>query len=185
MFEDSVVDFFETADTDRDGLIDYEDFYNVSKRNGEGERVGERGREGEGIREKLYIERELFYNVMLQLLASPLVASRVYRSQMEQLLGLYQALTTGTQGQMNIASFPTIANSLLLMIYQNAYPDVVRSEHIVYYVGHIMSIYHHAFIYRSFPYLHEKPTMHNTCTCHMCSDVIYICIYSYRRSGSN
>ena len=30
MFEDSVVDFFETADTDRDGLIDYEDFYNVS-----------------------------------------------------------------------------------------------------------------------------------------------------------
>ena len=30
MFEDSVVDFFETADTDRDGLIDYKDFYNVS-----------------------------------------------------------------------------------------------------------------------------------------------------------
>ena len=30
VFEDSLVDFFETADTDRDGIIDYEDFYNVS-----------------------------------------------------------------------------------------------------------------------------------------------------------
>ena len=29
MFEYSLVDFFETADTDRDGVIDYEDFYNV------------------------------------------------------------------------------------------------------------------------------------------------------------
>ena len=29
-FEDSVVDFFETADTDRDGVIEYEDLYNVS-----------------------------------------------------------------------------------------------------------------------------------------------------------
>ena len=32
MFEDSLVDFFETADTDRDGLIDYDDFYNVRSR---------------------------------------------------------------------------------------------------------------------------------------------------------
>lgn len=31
MFEDSVVDFFESADTDGDGVIDYEDFYNVSQ----------------------------------------------------------------------------------------------------------------------------------------------------------
>ena len=31
MFEDSVVDFFESTDTDGDGLIDYDDFYNVSQ----------------------------------------------------------------------------------------------------------------------------------------------------------
>ena len=30
MFEDALVDFFEDADTDRDGVINYEDFYNVS-----------------------------------------------------------------------------------------------------------------------------------------------------------
>jgi hypothetical protein len=86
VFEDSLVDFFETADTDRDGVIDYEDFYN--------------------------------------LLASPQVASRVYRGQMEELLGLYQSLTFETGGQMDLALFPAVANPLLLMIYQNAYPDV-------------------------------------------------------------
>ena len=31
MFEDSIVELFENADIDRDGLIDYEDFYNVSQ----------------------------------------------------------------------------------------------------------------------------------------------------------
>ena len=44
---------------------------------------------------------------------------------MEDLLGLYQSLTVETGGQMDLALFPSVANPLLLMIYQNAYPDVV------------------------------------------------------------
>ena len=48
MFEDSIVELFENADIDRDGLIDYEDFYNVSLHISTGRwREGERGREGE------------------------------------------------------------------------------------------------------------------------------------------
>ena len=30
MFEESIVDFFETADTNKDGVLDYNDFYAVS-----------------------------------------------------------------------------------------------------------------------------------------------------------
>ena len=29
MFEESIVDFFETADTNKDGVLDYNDFYTV------------------------------------------------------------------------------------------------------------------------------------------------------------
>ena len=31
MFEDAIVDFFEMADVDRDGVVDYSGFYSVSK----------------------------------------------------------------------------------------------------------------------------------------------------------
>ena len=30
MFEDSIVDFFETADGNKDGVLEYDDFYTVS-----------------------------------------------------------------------------------------------------------------------------------------------------------
>ena len=30
VFEESIVDFFETADTNKDGVLDYNDFYAVS-----------------------------------------------------------------------------------------------------------------------------------------------------------
>ena len=30
VFEESIVDFFETADTNKDGVVDYNDFYSVS-----------------------------------------------------------------------------------------------------------------------------------------------------------
>lgn len=30
VFEESIVDFFETADTNKDGVLDYNDFYMVS-----------------------------------------------------------------------------------------------------------------------------------------------------------
>ena len=29
MFEESIVDFFETADANKDGIVDYNDFYSV------------------------------------------------------------------------------------------------------------------------------------------------------------
>ncbi len=32
VFEDSIVDFFETADVDRDGILEYTDFYSVKIR---------------------------------------------------------------------------------------------------------------------------------------------------------
>ena len=70
-------------------------------------------------------EQSLFLCLPTQLLASPQVASRVYRGQMEQLLGLYHSQTAETGGQMDLSLFPAVANPLLLMIYQNAYPDVV------------------------------------------------------------
>ena len=44
---------------------------------------------------------------------------------MEQLLGLYQTYAADTEGKMGLAEFSIVASSLLLMIYQNAYPDVV------------------------------------------------------------
>ena len=54
MFEDSIVELFENADIDKDGLIDYEDFYNVSQcisvkeeRERGREKGREAGREGE------------------------------------------------------------------------------------------------------------------------------------------
>ena len=143
-FEDSVVDFFETADTNRYEVIEYEDLYNVS------------------IIIIIIIDlfhcwllhvvyvsflHQLFFSSLfsfwlflspfppytcalpyLQLLASPLVASRVYRSQMEQLLGLYHTYTASTGGRMGLAEFSAVAGSLLLMIYQNAYPDMVYRE---------------------------------------------------------
>ena len=31
VFEDSIVDFFETADVDRDGILEYTDFYSVRR----------------------------------------------------------------------------------------------------------------------------------------------------------
>lgn len=47
---------------------------------------------------------------------------------MEQLLGLYQSQSADTEGRMNLEMFSSVAGSLLLMIYQNAYPDVVRTD---------------------------------------------------------
>lgn len=32
VFEDAIVDFFEIADSDKDGVVDYNDFYSVSKK---------------------------------------------------------------------------------------------------------------------------------------------------------
>ena len=77
----------------------------------------------------------LILHLSLQLLASPQVASRVYHGQMEQLLGLYQTQTMNTDGRMNLETFSNVANSLLLMIYQNAYPDMVGHMYMYCFQG--------------------------------------------------
>ena len=53
-----------------------------------------------------------------------MVSTRIYSNQMEQLLQLYQAYAVG--GRMRLEEFVPVAKTLLLVIYQNAYPDVVR-----------------------------------------------------------
>jgi len=66
----------------------------------------------------------------IQLLVSPMVSTRIYSNQMEQLLQLYQAYAVG--GRMGLEEFAPVARGLLLMVYQNAYPDVVRVKWLRY-----------------------------------------------------
>lgn len=84
VFEESIVDFFEATDSDKDGVIDYEDFY--------------------------------------ALLLSPMVSTRIYSNQTEELLQLYENVSF--EGRMTLEQFAEVARALLLMIYQNTYPDV-------------------------------------------------------------
>ena len=58
-----------------------------------------------------------------QLMVSPMVSTRIYSNQMEELLQLCQAYAVG--GSMGLEEFIPISRALLLMIYQNAYPGVV------------------------------------------------------------
>ncbi|XP_064396735.1 uncharacterized protein LOC135343685 isoform X2 [Halichondria panicea] len=83
-FEESIVDFFETADTDKDGVININNFYS--------------------------------------LLVSPMVSTRIYSNQMEDLLTLFQE--SSENGLATLETFAPIVKILLVMIYQNAYPDV-------------------------------------------------------------
>lgn len=52
-----------------------------------------------------------------------MVSTRVYSNQMEELLQLYEGYSSG--GLMTMEQFGVVAKALLIMIYQNAYPDVV------------------------------------------------------------
>ncbi len=61
---------------------------------------------------------------IFQLLVSPMVSTRIYNNQMEDLLATFQQSSDG--GLMALEKFAPIAKMLLVMIYQNAYPDVVR-----------------------------------------------------------
>lgn len=75
----------------------------------------------------MYYLLELKHHLLLpQLLVSPMVSTRIYSNQLEQLLQLYQAHAVG--GRMRLEEFVPVAKTLLLMIYQNAYPDVVREN---------------------------------------------------------
>ena len=69
-------------------------------------------------------ENIIFLLLLPQLLDSSMVSTRIYSNQMEQLLQLYQAYAVG--GRMRLEEFVPVAKTSLLMIYQNAYPDVVR-----------------------------------------------------------
>ena len=60
-----------------------------------------------------------------------MVSTRIYSNQMEQLLQLYQAYAVG--GRMGLEEFAPVGRGLLLMIYQNAYPDVVREKWLRYF----------------------------------------------------
>jgi hypothetical protein len=141
VFEESIVDFFETADTNKDGVLDYNDFYTVSK-----------------LLQIFTIESSNVYNIIylspnpfqvrsaniskgflisfllnvfpLQLLVSPMVSTRVYSNQMEELLQLYEDYSTG--GLMTMEQFGVVAKTLLIMIYQNAYPDVVSPRSYIF-----------------------------------------------------
>lgn len=55
-----------------------------------------------------------------------MVSTRVYSNQIEELLQLYEGYSMG--GLMTLEQFGVVAKALLIMIYQNAYPDVVSSE---------------------------------------------------------
>ena len=59
----------------------------------------------------------------MQLLMSPMVSDCVYSNQMEELLQLYEGYSMG--GLMTLEQFGVVAKVLLIMIYQNTYPDVV------------------------------------------------------------
>ena len=63
--------------------------------------------------------------LFLQLLVSPMVSTRVYSNQIEELLQLFESYG-GAEGLMTLDQFAFLAKMLLTMIYQNAYPDVVR-----------------------------------------------------------
>ena len=60
---------------------------------------------------------------LMQLLVSPMVSTGVYSNQIEELLQLYEIYSV--EGLMTLEQFGTVAKTLLLMIYQNAYPGVV------------------------------------------------------------
>lgn len=53
-----------------------------------------------------------------------MVSTRVYSNQMEELLQLFESYSI--EGLMTLEQFGVVAKMLLMMIYQNAYPDVVR-----------------------------------------------------------
>ena len=53
-----------------------------------------------------------------------MVSTRVYSNQIEELLQLFESYCT--EGLMTLDQFAYLAKMLLIMIYQNAYPDVVR-----------------------------------------------------------
>ena len=55
-----------------------------------------------------------------------MVNTRVYSNQMEELLQLFEGYSMG--GLMTLEQFGVVAKVLLLMIYQNAYPDVVSER---------------------------------------------------------
>ncbi len=59
----------------------------------------------------------------MQLLVSPMVSTRIYSNQMEDLLTLFQE--SSENGLATLETFAPIVKILLVMIYQNAYPDVV------------------------------------------------------------
>lgn len=52
-----------------------------------------------------------------------MVSTRVYSNQIEELLQLFE--TYSADGLMILDQFVVVAKTLLIMIYQNAYPDVV------------------------------------------------------------
>ena len=54
-----------------------------------------------------------------------MVSTRVYSNQIEELLQLFESYG-GAEGLMTLDQFAFLAKMLLTMIYQNAYPDVVR-----------------------------------------------------------
>ena len=52
-----------------------------------------------------------------------MVSTRIYSNQTEELLQLYENVSF--EGRMTLEQFAEVARALLLMIYQNTYPDVV------------------------------------------------------------
>lgn len=60
-----------------------------------------------------------------QLLTSPMVSTRVYRNQIEDLLSLFVQFY-GTEGRLNLETFAPLARALLLVVYQNTYLGDVR-----------------------------------------------------------
>ena len=57
---------------------------------------------------------------------SPMVSTHIYSNQMEDLLTLFQE--NSDEGLATLEIFVPIAKNLLVMVYQNAYPDVVCIE---------------------------------------------------------
>lgn len=69
--------------------------------------------------------------ILLQLLVSPIIASRIYNHQIDYLISYYLNTCTNTQGWMTLESFAPVARAMLLMVYQNTYPVEVNNSAIV------------------------------------------------------
>jgi hypothetical protein len=83
----------------------------------------------------------------LQFLVSPVIASRIYNNQMDDLIAHYFNYCDSSMGWLALENFAPLARELLLMIYQNTYTSEVNLATQKHGIVHLIQVcVHHKFL---------------------------------------